>query len=114
MNRKQRNDRKSILFIREHLDTLYQERRYADQPRQIPLKSWIKRLARVHRHNFPAAVQMFEARFGELEAPLPSKAFRFLNRMNHYRHTGFMFPIFMYQDLPVIQSITGGTPCIKN
>lgn len=91
MNRKQRNDRKSILFIREHLDTLYQERRYADQPRQIPLKSWIKRLARVHRHNRPAAVQMFEARFGELEAPLLSKAFRFLNRMNHYQQTGFMY-----------------------
>ena len=106
MNRKQRNDRKSILFIREHLDTLYQERRYADQPRNLPLKSWIKRLARVHRHDRTAAVQMFEARFGELEAPPLFKAIRFLNHMNRYQQTGFMFPVFMYQDLPVTQSIT--------
>lgn len=110
MNRKQRNNRKSILVIREHLHTLYQERRYADQPRQIPLKDWVKRLARVHRHDRPAAVQMFEARFGELEAPPLFKAIRFLDRMRHYRHTGFMFPIFMYQDLPVLQSNTGRNP----
>lgn len=111
MNRKRRNDRKSILFIREQdPDTLYQERRYADQPRNLPLKDWVKRLARVHRHDRPAAVQMFEARFGELEAPPLFKAIRFLDRMNQYQHTGFMFPIFMYQDLPVIQSNTGRNP----
>lgn len=111
MNRKQRNNRKSILYIREQdPNTLYQECRYADQPRTIPLKDWIKRLARVHRHNRPAAIQMFEARFGEVEGPLFFKAIRFLNRMTHYRHTGFMFPIFMYQDLPVIQSNTGENP----
>ena len=107
MNRKRRNDRKSILFIRKQdHDILYQERRYADQPRNLPLKDWIKRLARVHRHNRSAAVLMFEARFGGLEAPPLFKAIRFLNRMNHYQHTGFMFPISMYQDLPVTQSIT--------
>ena len=107
MNRKQRNNRKSILYIREQdPHTLYQERRYADQPRAIPLKDWIKRLARVHRHNRPAAIQMFEARFGEIEGPLLFKAIRFLNRMNHYQHTGFMYPAALYQDLPVIQSNT--------
>ena len=99
MNRKQRNDRKSIL--------VYQERRYADQPRQIPLKSWIKRLARVHRHDRPAAVQMFEARFGELADSPMFKRFRYAAFMFRYRRTGFMFPISMYQDLPVLQSITG-------
>ena len=89
MNRKQRNNRKSILFIREQdPNTLYQERRYADQPRTIPLKDWIKRLARVHRHNLPAAIQMFEARFNEEETPPLLKAVRFLLIMAHYRHTG--------------------------
>ena len=97
MNRKQRNNRKSILYIREQdPHTLYQECRYADQPRTIPLKDWIKRLARVHRHNRPAAIQMFEARFGEIDGPLFFKAICFLNHIHHYRHTGFMFPIFMY------------------
>jgi hypothetical protein len=112
MNRKQRNDRKSILFIREQdPDTLYQERRYADQPRSMPFKDWVKRLARVHRHDRPAAIQMFEARFGELEAPPLFKAIRFLNRMYHYRRTGFISPVLMlppwtHQLFPVLQSIT--------
>jgi hypothetical protein len=112
MNRKRRNDHKSILFIREQdPDTLYQERRYADPPRQMPLKDWIKRLARVHRHSRPAAIQMFEARFGELEAPPLFKAIRFLNRMYHYRRTGFISPVLMlppwtHQLFPVLQSIT--------
>ena len=80
MNRKQRNDRKSILYIRE--------RRYADHPRTIPLKDWIKRLARAHRHNRPAAIQMFDARFGELAGSPLFKAARFLFIMACYRHTG--------------------------
>ena len=99
MNRKRRNDRKSIL--------VYQERRYADQPRNLPLKDWIKRLARVHRHDRTAAVQMFEARFDELADSLMFKRFRYAALMLRYRRTGFMFPIFIYQDLPVTQSITG-------
>ena len=100
MNRKQRNNRKSILFIREQdPDTLYQERRYADQPRNLPLKDWVKRLARVHRHDRPAAVQMFEARFGELVDSPMFKTFRYAALMLRYRRTGFMFPVFMYQDL---------------
>ena len=93
MNRKQRNNRKSILFIREQdPNTLYQERRYADQPRNLPLKDWIKRLARVHRHSRPAAIQMFEARFGELAGSPLFQAFRFLSIVTHYQHTGSIRP----------------------
>ena len=100
MNRKQRNSyRKLRVYAGKWM--------FKPANKQIPLKDWVKRLARVHRHNRPAAVQMFEARFGEIEAPPLFKAIRFLSRINHYRHTGFMFPIFMYQDLPVLQSNTG-------
>ncbi len=96
MNRKRRNDRKSILFIREQdPDTLYQERRYADQPRNLPLKDWIKRLARVHRHSRPAAILMFEARFGELADSPMFKTFRYVVLMFRYRRTGSFKPIVM-------------------
>lgn len=104
MNRKRRNNRKATPAW---VDQNTVQWRFKPLHRQIPLKDWVKRLARVHRHDRTAAVQMFEARFGELEAPPLFKTLWFLSRMNHYQRTGFMFPIFMYQDLPVTQSITG-------
>lgn len=107
MNRKRRNKLRANAALKIDNGWAYWSCKYAPANKQIPLKDWVKRLARVHRHDRTAAVQMFEARFGELVDSPMFKRFRYAALMLRYRRTGFMFPIFIYQDLPVLQSITG-------